>query len=120
MTTFTFGGVSLVFSRNPRRPGGDLSFAQPDLRTPAGEKTGRDYLVKNDIVDLPWENMPDADKDGLLSFWLNTARGMANPFDWTDTLGTVRTVRFATPKLPAFRERAFGCWAVSVQLRIES
>lgn len=115
---FSLGASRCEFSRNPLRPGRSSAMLQPQAASTGGEKIGHDYVVKNDLVDLEWRNMPGADLSALLTFWRDTARGMALPFTWLDAVGVQRAVRFNTPAPPDHRERAYDCHEVRCQLRI--
>lgn len=117
--SFRLGSNTIPFGRSPLRPGRSLGFVQADVRSAGGERVGRDYYVKGDLIDLSWPSMSEWDKGRLLTFWRDTARGMSAPFTYTDIAGTSVTVRFATPKFPEIRPRAHDAYEVRVQLRVE-
>ncbi len=110
--------TALFFGRSPQRPGRSLGVVQPRLETAGSERTVHDYLVKDALVELEWSNMSRFDRDRLLSWWRDTARGMANPFTYIDGAVSAQ-VRFATPKLPEIRERAYDVYAVKLSLRVQ-
>lgn len=116
--SFSNAGGSVIFTRAPQRPPRSLGFAQADVKSGGGERRGRDYYAKDDLIDLAWFNMPGADKAALLNFWQGPARGMANSFTYTDVAGSTAVCRFATPRLPEIRERAYDTFEVHTQLRV--
>lgn len=117
--SFSSNGDTCPFGRNPVRPGRSLSFAQPDILSAGAERIGRDYYVKNDLIELAWSRMSRWDKNRLLAWWRDVARGMGNSFIFTDVLGVTATVRFSSPRLPEISERAYDAYDVRVQLRVE-
>uniref|UniRef100_A0A831XLG6 Uncharacterized protein n=1 Tax=Geobacter metallireducens TaxID=28232 RepID=A0A831XLG6_GEOME len=110
---------ALYFSRSPRRPGRSIRFIQPRLETAGAERIVPDYLVNDSLVDLEWSNMSRFDLDRLLVWWRDTARGMAVAFTYVDLSGVHASVRFSTPKLPEYRERAHDSYEVKLQLRVQ-
>ena len=117
--SFHYGAGALYFSRSPRRPGRSLGFVQPRLQSAGGERVVHDYLVKGSLVVLDWGNMSRFDLDRLLAWWKDTSRGMAVAFDYVDLAAGRAAVRFSTPTLPEYRERAYDSYEVRVQLRVQ-
>lgn len=109
---------ALYFSRSPGRPGKSLGLIQPRTESAAAEAVVHDYLAKDSIVELSWERMCRIDRDRLISWWRDTARGMAVAFTYVDINGVQATVRFASPRLPEIRERAHDSYEVHVSLRV--
>lgn len=116
--SFGRGSTLLQFARAPQRPPRSRGFVQADVVTGGGERLGRDYYRKNDLITLTWRNMPAADKAALLSFWTTTARGAGRSFYYTDGAGRFVLARFATPTLPGLREVAYDAWSVTMTLRV--
>lgn len=111
--------AALYFSRSPRRPGRSRGWVQPRAESAGAEPIVHDYRVRDALIDLEWSNMSRFDLDRLLAWWRDTARGMAVAFVYADLSGAQETVRFSTPRLPEYRERAYDSYEVKVQLRVQ-
>jgi hypothetical protein len=108
----------LEFSRAPIRPAQKLGFIQPQVLSAGGVQFGYDFLVQDDIFDLPLR-LTGAELAAFVSFFIDGARGTANPFFYVDVLGAVVRVRFAEPILPQITEVAYDSYTVTVQLRVQ-
>jgi len=117
--SFSLGGNTLSFEQSPDPRSLPLSFRQPDLRSGGAESIGCDYYVKDDIIDLHWSSMTTWDKDRLIVWWRDVARGMSTPFTYTDMDSAAYTVRFAASKMPEISERYDNAHDVQVQLRVQ-
>lgn len=110
--------AALYFGRSPGRPGKSLGLIQPRAESAGAEAIVHDYLAKDSLVELSWGRMSRFDRDRLLLWWRDTVRGMAMPFTYVDINGVQATVRFASPRLPEVRERAYDAYEVHVSLRV--
>ena len=71
--------------------------------------------AESPATELEFQSLTNAEKDSLASFFKDTARGMREPWIYTDSTGRESTVRFAEPAL-VFVQRARDAWDVSVCL----
>jgi len=114
---FTLNGVDTLFDRSPLRPDRGASLVQASTVSAGAERIGQPHRGNDDLLDLRWPSVSAIDRDKILSFWL-AVRGMAKTFSYTDLDGNTMTVRFAKPARPYVREKAYGTYEVSIQLRI--
>ncbi|MEA5113013.1 MAG: hypothetical protein VB050_03215 [Geobacteraceae bacterium] len=116
---FTLDGDTLSFGTSPLRPERPLSFQQADLLSTGAERIPRNYYIKDDLIPLEWPRMSTWDKDHLLSWWRDVARGMSRVFTYSDVDMVQCQVRFDTPKLPEVTEVCWNTWSVKFQLRVQ-
>jgi hypothetical protein len=85
------------------------------------ESTGGEPLIAApyfypEVFELPLR-LTSAEVGPFKLFHRDGARGMANPFTYTDVLGVATSVRFADPNLPEIRERAYNLFEATARLR---
>lgn len=106
---------SVVFSRAPLYPSGDMDLLQAQEGSAGAYPFAYDPLASEDIIILAWQGMPTADRDALEAFWKVTVKGMVKVFTYTDVNGVAIQARFAEPTI-SFSERAYGRYDVTVKL----
>ncbi len=116
--SFSMDGDTLTFERSPDPQSLPLSFQQGGIYSGGVEQIGRDYYVADDLIELHWPHMTAWDKDRLIVWWRDVARGVSTSFTYTDMTGATYTVRFASPSMPAISERYDDAHDVRVQLRV--
>lgn len=115
---FSREGDTCPFGRSPLRPPVSGSFLQPLLTSAGGERSGRDYYIKNQLIELVWPRLSGWDMRRLVTWWKTVARGMGNEFTYTDVNGTDTVVTFAEPTLPEIVEIAYDTYRVVCRLRV--
>jgi len=99
-TVFSYGVTSWQTARSPERSASDDS----ERFQPLGRySTGALVVYEKSTLQrrrwrLPFARLTAAEMTGLLAF-LSLVDGVRRPFTWTDHLGTLRTVRFAAPRI---------------------
>jgi hypothetical protein len=109
---------SIIFSRTPPRPKNILGFEQEAGQSSGAERIVFDYYAKNDIFPQLLR-LAAAEVPAFIWFWQVAARGMANPFTFTNVRGNSLAVAFANAQLPQVVEKAFNNYEVTVQLRVQ-
>ena len=115
--SFAHANGSITFSLAPTRGEKTLSFQQAAESSAGGEPYAYPLYVKDDIFTLPLR-LTTVERGQFVAFWATVARGMANPFTYTDVFSTAIMARFASPRLPAIVEHAYNVHLVTVQLRV--
>lgn len=116
--SFAKGGTTLTFARAPQRPQQSRELGQSEERSTGGSRFGGAIYTDDTLMPLAWQGMSAADLAALLTFFDESAGGMAETFVYTDTNGTAHTVRFAAPRID-HRESAYGRHEVNLTLRRE-
>jgi len=116
---FTLDGDTLSFGTSPLRPERPLSCQQPGILSTGAERIPRDYYVKDDLIPLEWPRMSTWDKNRLLSWWRDVARGMSRAFTYSGVDVVQYVVRFDSPRIPEVTEVSWNAWSVKFQLRVQ-
>ncbi len=114
--SFSHDSGSIEFTYPPLRPPGSLDFLQAEEQSAGGVGFGFQSYATNDLFELT-VRLTRAEVDTFKDFYLNKAHGLANPFTYTDVLGTATTVKFQ--KVGTIVERAYNVWSCPVQLRVQ-
>jgi hypothetical protein len=114
VTSFIHAGGTVTFARTPQRPDGQVEIMQPSRITPARRRFGYSPTVTLSPFTLELR-ATTAEKDAVVAFFYNNAKGMSNPFEYQKPDGTTTIVRFASPKIRT-RELVAGSWIVTVDL----
>ena len=84
-------------------------------RTAAGIHQVETFFVDTNTLTINFSDMPDADYQALLNWFVNVVNGMEKEFRMTDDLGDVRMVRFVSPEING-KLAGYDLWDVSFPL----
>jgi hypothetical protein len=84
-------------------------------RTASGIHQVETFYVETNTLTINFKDMPDADYQMLLNWFVNVVNGMEKVFDREDDLHDIYQVRFIQPEIKA-ELIGYDLWDVSFQL----
>lgn len=85
----------------------DIELVQAMEESASGITHVEDFSVQKNTITYNFIDISDADYQAILSWFINVAEGMMNPFSLTDDFGSTSVVRFTTPRI-SFPKNNFG------------